>query len=267
MYKGRRTGRRKGVSTVIGMAIFLIIFAMAASYTFIWTQYFADYSSAVKAQIESEQLRGSERLVVEVNVNGSSYWLNVSNPTAQVAVVTQVWSNHSYQTGEWGVPAFGWSRINITSISNPDGNFKVVTLRGNVFPGTYTPPGTAVAGRWAVNWYNSSGPLGTSYLENLNLNFRWYKDVVNSTGAIGFNASAKVVALNDTAYILMKAPLADSVQVNVSINGETRTKGPVITIKDLTPWNTYQLNVTLWTANQVDMDLSVSFIGLDFAKE
>ncbi|MEN3052136.1 MAG: hypothetical protein ABC596_10045, partial [Candidatus Methanosuratincola petrocarbonis] len=173
MYKGRRTGRRKGVSTVIGMAIFLIIFAMAASYTFIWTQYFADYSSAVKAQIESEQLRGSERLGVEVNVNGSSYWLNVSNPTAQVAVVTQVWSNHQYQTGEWGIPAFGWTRINVTpAISNPDGNFKVVTLRGNIFEGTYSPPGTEVAGRWRLVWYNGSGVFGTSYMGSLNL--RWY---------------------------------------------------------------------------------------------
>ncbi len=266
MYKGRRTGRRKGVSTVIGMAIFLIIFAMAASYTFIWTQYFADYSSAVKAQIESEQLRGSERLVVEVNVNGSSYWLNVSNPTAQVAVVTQVWSNHQYQTGEWGIPAFGWTRINVTpAISNPDGNFKVVTLRGNIFEGTYSPPGTEVAGRWRLVWYNGSGVFGTSYMGSLNL--RWYKEVGSITGATGFNASAKVVALNETAYILIKAPLAESVQVNVSVNGEERTKAPIVVITGLIPWKAYELNVSVWTENLVDMDLSVSLIGLDFARD
>lgn len=267
MYKGRRTGRRKGVSTVIGMAIFLIIFAMAASYTFIWTQYFADYSSAVKAQIESEQLRSSERLVVDVKMEGGSYWLNVSNPTAQVAVVTQVWSNHQYQTGEWGIPAFGWSRINITSISNPDGNFKVVTLRGNIFEGTYSPPGTEVAGRWSLVWYNSSGTLGSSYVDTLSLNFRWYKEMVNVTGPIGFNASTKVVALDNTAYILMKAPLAESVKVNASINGQLGTKAPVMVVTNLTQWNTYLLNVSVWTENLVDMDLSVSFIGLDFAKE
>ncbi|MEN3053443.1 MAG: hypothetical protein ABC606_06470 [Candidatus Methanosuratincola petrocarbonis] len=266
MRKSGRAGRRKGVSTVIGMAIFLIIFAMAASYTFIWTQYFADYGIAVRYQIEAERLRSSERLAVEVNMNGSSYWLNVSNPTAQVAVVTQVWSNHQNQTGEWGIPAFGWTRINISSsISNPDGNFRVVTLRGNVFEGSYSPPGTDFAGRWSVVWYNESGILGWSSMDTLNM--RWYKDLGSVTNAIGFNASARVVALNETAYILIKAPLAESVQVNISINGEERTKTPIMVVTGLIPWKTYQLNVTVWTENLVDMDLSVSLIGLDIARE
>ncbi|MEN3062581.1 MAG: hypothetical protein ABC595_05815 [Candidatus Methanosuratincola petrocarbonis] len=266
MYKIRRKGRRKGVSTVIGMAIFLIIFAMAASYTFIWTQYFADYSSAVKTQIESQQLRSAERLIVEVYNGSSGYWLNVSNPTAQVAVVTQVWSNHSYQTGEWGIPAFGWSRINITpAISNPDGNFKVVTLRGNVFAGTYTPLGGAMEGRWNLIWYNDTGVIGKSYIDNLNINMRWHR----MDSPIGFNASTRVKALDSEAFVLVKFPISSNATLKISTgSGEPQELGvgvnQIIIPEDVT--QPFDLNIYVWVEG-VEMDMAITFIGLDFATD
>jgi len=254
---------RKGVSTVIGMAIFLIIFAMAASYTFVWTQYFSDYGNAVKGQIEFVQLKGSETLEVAVIKNSSGTWLNVTNPTGNVIVVSQVWSNHNNITGEWGVPPFGYVMINASAIEGGD-SYKVVTMRGNVFSGRYSPPGSPMEGRWLLKWYNSTGEIGTSYLDDLNINMRWYKSY---TGMIGFNASTKLVALNESALILVKAPLSDSVQLNVSIAGMELVKPSIVYVSNLTIGKTYDAEIRMITNDAVDMDLSITFIGLDFAKD
>ncbi|MEN3035512.1 MAG: hypothetical protein ABC537_04330 [Candidatus Methanosuratincola sp.] len=254
---------RKGVSTVIGMAIFLIIFAMAVSYTFVWTQYFSDYGNAVKGQIEFAQLKGSETLEVAVMKNSSGTWLNVTNPTGNVIVVSQVWSNHQNITGEWGVPPFGYVMIDVSAIEGGDG-FKVVTMRGNVFSGMYSPLGSPMEGRWLLKWYNSTGEIGVSYLDDLNINMRWYKGY---TGTIGFNASAKLVAINESALILVKAPLAESVQLNITFAGQEYAKPSIVYVSDLTIGKTYDAEISMSTNDAVDMDLSITFIGLDFAKD
>lgn len=255
---------RTGVSTVIGMAIFLIIFAMAASYTFVWTQYFSEYGAAVKGQIEFNQLRNSEALEVNVFKNGTDTLLNVTNPTGNVIVVTQVWSNHTSITGEWGIPQFGYAIINATPIKVQDGKFKVVTSRGNVFSGAYAPPGSPMEGRWLVKWYNASGPIGVSYMDGLDINMRWYKGV---TGMFGFNASTRVVALNETAIVLVKVPLVSSVELNITAANQSREKPNIMYISNLTVGKAYNIEVRMRTNDTVDMDLSITFIGLDFARD
>ncbi|MDH7555406.1 MAG: hypothetical protein QHG94_00500 [Candidatus Methanosuratincola sp.] len=257
-------GGKRGVSTVIGMAIFLIIFAMAVSYTFVWTQYFSDYGAAVKGQIEFNQLRNSESLEVAVFKNGSDTLLNVTNPTGNVIVVTQVWSNHYNITGEWGIPPFGYATINATPIQGQNGEFKVVTSRGNVFSGAYAPPGSPMEGRWLIKWYNSTGPIGVGYLDELNINMRWYK---GSTGMVGFNASTKFVALNQTAIVLVKVPLVSSVELNITAAGEEKVKPNIMYITNLTVGKTYDMEIRMRTYDTVDMDLSLIFIGMDFARD
>ncbi|MEN3056481.1 MAG: hypothetical protein ABC542_02165 [Candidatus Methanosuratincola petrocarbonis] len=255
---------RKGVSTVIGMAIFLIIFAMAVSYTFVWTQYFSDYGNAVKGQIEFAQQRGSERLEVAVIKNVSGTFLNVTNPTGNVIVVSQIWSGHNNITGEWGVPPFGYKMIDVSAIDGGE-EFKAVTTRGNLFSGKYSPPGSPMEGRWLLKWYNSTGDLGVSYLDDLNINMRWYKGV---TGTIGFNATAKLVALNESAVVLIKLPAVEAgVELNITIAGQEKVKPSIIHISNLTVGKTYDVEIRMRTNDAVDMDLSLTFIGLDFAKD
>jgi len=261
-----RRNSRKGVSTVIGMAIFLVIFAMSASYTLIWTQHFSDYSNAVKGQLEFEQLRSSERLTVEVFKDDSGYWLKVSNPTGQVVVVTQVWSNHKYQTGEWGIPPFGSARIDV-SMSGHDDNFKLVTSRGNVFSGSYVPVGGPRPGWWSVEWYNISTPLGSSAWYNLDINLHWYR---YTNTYLGFNATSKLRVVNETPRVVIKEDLLPSVNLTIMVNDEIKKLGDwkeaIYNITNVIEGETYEFTILLNTTGyDDDFDLSIAFIGLDFA--
>ena len=126
--------RRRGVSTVIGMSIFLLIFTMAIAYTFMWTQDFANYSDTAKEQLEFENQRNREQLIVSydgLRIGDNSY-ITVENPTAVVVIVSQVWNNHQLVNSTLtGVPPF--SSVNITVPLTIYQSFTVVTIKGNLF--------------------------------------------------------------------------------------------------------------------------------------
>lgn len=264
-----RKNDREGVSTVIGMAIFLVIFAMSASYTLIWTQQFSDYSNAVKDQIEFEQMRNAERLSVEVFKNSTNWWLNVSNPTSQVIVVTQVWSNHNKQTGEWGIPPLGWALIDIEIVDH-DNNFKLVTSRGNIFSGKYVTVGGPQPGWWDVTWYNSSIKLGKSAWYNLDIYVNWYK--ANNT-YLGFEANSKLRVISETnPYIVIKEDLPSKVNLTILVDGVVKKnytdKSQIYNISDVIEGKTYDFTILLNTTGyDDDLELAIAFIGLDFAKD
>lgn len=128
--------RRRGVSTVIGMSIFLLIFTMAIAYTFMWTQDFANYSDTAKEQLEFENQRNREQLAIFYDNlpigGGNDRYITVSNPTSVVIIVAQVWNNHQLVNSTLtGVPPF--SSVNITFPYTIYDDFTVVTTKGNLF--------------------------------------------------------------------------------------------------------------------------------------
>lgn len=256
-----RKARSKGVSTVIGMAIFLTIFALAASYTFVWSQQLADYGSAAKRQLEMQQQRSAESLIVEVveSQQGVLY-LDLINPTDQVVIVTQVWSAHKCQEGEWGIPPFSRGSINIT-ISNPGDAFKVVTLRGNVF----SAEKQVSVQRWKVTWYNATGTIGQSYWNNLDISVKWIGDL----GSLGFNATTSVVTLGSDLPVLVRKTQGIPITIKLGNLEYNITQSAAdffkfkISPSDINSVQT--LTVYLPPTNQ-DVEVFIHFFNLDFAR-
>lgn len=214
--------KRKGVSTVIGAAIFLLIFTLAVSAVFVWTQSYANYVEAAREESAFVVEKNMEELMLMFLNSSGKLAVIARNPTPMTIIVTQVWSNHSVQTGEWIIPAK--SRVTISTTLDYKGMIlsKVVTSRGNVFSGTQTIGEGEVggelseedimeAGRWYVQWYNLSArqvfdtKLGNSYWQSLSITFSWgaaeNDPIFGPYTQVGFNATTRVVALGTKMYI------------------------------------------------------------------
>jgi hypothetical protein len=214
--------KRKGVSTVIGAAIFLLIFTLAVSAVFVWTQSYANYVEAAREESAFVVEKNMEELMLMFLNSSGKLAVIARNPTPMTIIVTQVWSNHSVQTGEWVIPAK--SRVTISTTLDYKGMIlsKVVTSRGNVFSGTQTigegegggelsEEDIMEAGRWYVQWYNLSArrvfdtKLGNSYWQSLSITFAWGSaandPIFGPYTKVGFNATTQVVALGTKMYI------------------------------------------------------------------
>jgi hypothetical protein len=216
---------RKGVSTVVGMTIFMLLFAIAVAYIFIWSQNSGTYIDTVKKQVDFERSRLTENLIVSAK-NLTS--VMIENPTAQVIVVTQVWSNNSIiWQGERGISPFGSVEIVNDSATTGNGNFTVITYRGNIFSGGLRAQlDVATRRSWEVSWYWNdsvgsvahtawlpsnlvlSTKVGITYWYDLNLDYEW--DYLNnpviakiynmSDGtALGFVAKTTLIKLSDNS--------------------------------------------------------------------
>lgn len=234
---------KKGVSTVVGMAIFVLIFALVASYSFIWTGELNSYIENVRADLREGQIRAQELLVVNP-INETA--ISVNNPTSEVIVVTQIWSGHDLLwIGQRGVPPF--SNVTFPSFdrSQTDGTFRVITLRGNIFSGSYSDMMEKIQKRtWIVSWYSNTtdrenesvGPLelnqselvGTGYFYDLGIGWEWTDDAAvvanyyyNSTNTIGFIAKAMLVKTTDESQNATIRFLLDPHSlINFQINGK-----------------------------------------------
>lgn len=204
------------------MTLFVLIFALAVSYAFIWSQNFAGYVDTLRKELGNEMIRSGEQIVVSP-FNSTS--LTISNPTSEVVVVTQVWSNKTLLwLGERGISPFGSTYYNFNG-SNADGQFKVVTSRGNIFSGSAVDQFQKSINRaWQVEWYynytfagsanpwpnyqemvNRSIHIGTSYWYDLGFVWEWefgspvISNQYNLTNdvAIGFIANATVIKTSD----------------------------------------------------------------------
>ena len=272
-----------GVSTVIGAGIFLLLFILSTSAIVLLSQSLVNYVEAVREESGFVVEKSMEELVL-IFVNSSGKLALVArNPTQQTIIVTQIWSNHSVERGEWVVPPKG--RVNI----NTDLDFagmalsKVVTSRGNIFSGAQTvgdgggvipgPEEVIDSGRWYVQWYKLSArrvfdtKLGESYWQSLSITFQWgsaaLDPIVGPYSKVGFNATTRVVSLGSKMY------------ANWYVNEDIR-----VIIKELnidTGWNTgsgyleanvspgsvYTVTVlySRWTGPAY---MTLNFIGADF---
>lgn len=242
--------RRKGVSTIIGITIFLLIFAIAVSYTFAWTQNTGSYLQTVNQQVDLDRLKIGENLVVSA-INTTA--LTITNPTANVIVVDQIWSGGlKVWSGEQGISGYGNWTINTSS---GNGQFTVITLRGNIFSGGLQSQLAAATQRaWQVSWYYNSllinqppmpanlssysSFVGQSYWYDLNLAWGWtaFNNPViggnyslTPNAMIGFIANASVIKLSDSssnATINVYIGSNSWVAVGVDINWSNPTTFP-----------------------------------------
>lgn len=226
-HKGSLGGRRrsrKGVSTVVGMTIFLLMFAIAVAYIFAWSQNSGAYIDTVKHQVDFEMSRLTENLEVTA-INYTSVF--VENPTTNVIVVTQLWTNNTLTwSGNKGISPLGnWT---FTGNQTGDGNYKVVTYRGNIFSGGLESQlNLATRRSWEVSWYwngnmsqinhtamlpidmRSYQKIGTTYWYDLSLAYDWnylsnpvIEKVYNMTDGVmlGFVAKTTLIKLSNSSY-------------------------------------------------------------------
>ncbi|MEM3366389.1 MAG: hypothetical protein QXM93_08230 [Candidatus Methanomethyliaceae archaeon] len=208
--------RDKAVGTIIGATIFLGIFLVSVSLLLFWMQSYANYAGAVLKETGFEVERAREELVLTFLNSTAKLKVIARNPTPYTIIITQVWSNHSFQTGEWVVPAKGSAEINTTLDYVGMALCKVVTSRGNIFSGPQTigedlEEYMIEAGRWYVQWYNLSArhvfdmKLGESYWQSLSIAFQWGSTqndpIFGGYTKVGFNATTRVVALGTKMYI------------------------------------------------------------------
>jgi len=210
---------------VIGAMIFLLIFTVAMTAMLAWAQSYANYIDTVREDQEFQNLRMMEELKLSFMNSSGMLLVEASNPTPRTIVITQIWSNHTVQTGEWAVPAKMRVSINTTIPYVSMTASKVVTSRGNLFSGTQASEGEGggvggtglsvidimEAGRWYVQWYNLSErkvfdtKLGESYWETASLTFTWgaasNDPIFGPYTKVGFNATTRVVTLNSTVYL------------------------------------------------------------------
>lgn len=198
---------QKGLSTVIGMSIFLLIFAIAVTFTYTWTQNTAGYLNTAQNEFNYNVLKSNENLYI--NITDQTH-ISLINPTSNYILATQLWDNHhNYYSINMGMPGFTTSSP-IPVINTTNSNFTVITSRGNVFS---TVPKYSIfntnnnytisvnsAGRWNISLYAGTS---TFYPILIPGNFTWDTlsfslnfgpaSVLTSSGAqLGINASTYI---------------------------------------------------------------------------
>lgn len=126
---------RKGVSTTIGMAMFMLIFALTVSNLFVFSQRFVNYIETAKTELDFQNQRAQEYLIVIPTGSDTSASIQIINPTSQLILVTQIWSKNQVLQDQMVIPAFGKQVIAFNAPLTNDGNFTVITSRGNAFAG------------------------------------------------------------------------------------------------------------------------------------
>lgn len=229
---GNRSHGRKGISTIIGIVIFFLIFMLAVSSTFVWTDNTSKYLQSAKAELEQERLRASENLMYAVT---NDTHIMLVNPTSMLVVVNQIWDDNHTQVwnGSTIVPAFDQMYMNLGNTTGH--SYKVVSARGNIFDQKYlgamtnaTQPANVTylgGGGWNVSWftyYNGSSPglisLGNNTHDSLDFSYTlggtWSFGGPEYTRA-GFNATTKVTALTNTIWVYVF--LFDGISTQLSV--------------------------------------------------
>jgi hypothetical protein len=280
--------RRKGVSTIIGITIFLLIFAIAVSYTFVWTQNTGNYLQTVNQQVDLDRLKIGENLVVSA-INATA--LTITNPTANVIIVYQIWSNgQPVWSGQQGISGYGnWT----TSTSSGNGQFKVITMRGNIFSGgLQSQLATATQRAWQVNWYynnvnssinpppmpanlSSSSLVGQSYWYDLNLAWGWtaFNNPViggnynmTSNVMIGFIANASVIKLSDSnSSATINYYIDNSSKVAIGVDGSVPASWNTTASITGTQYSVHTVTVYFYGFGMSDTKLKLNIVNATFA--
>ncbi len=229
----------RGVSTIIGIVIFFLIFMLAVSSTFVWTDSTSKYLQSAKAELDQERLRASENLMYAV---ANDTHILIVNSTSMLVVVNQIWDNEHLQiyNGSTIVPAFDQIYMNVTNTTGH--SYKIVTSRGNIFDQRYLGNTNAsqptnvtyiAGGGWNISWfsyYNGSTPgiwrIGNT--THSSLDFSFTLGGTSTFGGLtytraGFNATTKITAQSST--IATYAYLNDGASTELSYANLTISNG------------------------------------------
>jgi hypothetical protein len=201
---------KKGIGSLVGMAIFLLLFSMAVSYVYLWSQNTVQHVTTFKEQSALDDAKLRENLLI-TPINSKA--LNITNPTTQTIVVSQIWSNHSLiWSGNLAIAPFS-SNLFSNPSSPANGAFEVVTTLGNIFNGGLTQQFSAATLRtWQVTVFNNiiTPPVnatdlasklsnGTSFWNDLSYSWVWSSST--PMGLIANTTVMKTSGINSNATI------------------------------------------------------------------
>jgi hypothetical protein len=281
-----RSGRR-GVSTIIGITIFLLIFAIAVSYTFAWNQQVGNYLNAVKTQVDLNQQQASEKLIVSPY---NDTFLTIYNPTVNTIVVREIRTGgQDVWNVSQGIPPYSsWSPPNIAS---GNGNFEVVTVRGNIFSGSAsTTPSSQV---WQVSWYwnnvtafpnnppkdplqlRFNNIIGQTYWYDVNINWNWRifnnpviaGNIIMKPGVMmGFVANTTMIKLSDSSSnATINYFIAGDSNAAVGVDGSVPTSwGTTMNITG-PQYSTHVVTVYFYFNGTADTYLQLNVVNATFA--
>jgi hypothetical protein len=213
---GSRGGSRKGISTVVAIAIFFMLFALALTTVFTWQNMLIEYSEVSAQQLSLDNLKVGEKLDVQII---DSTALLLTNPSEQTVRVLHVLSDNALVwNGSFDVGPFASAILRHSTAGGS--TYRVVTMRGNIFSAGLDEQRAALSDQaWHVtflmndttssfstpyDWSNST-VVGETYWYNTNLNWEWnytskvFGNLTYSAGTcIGFVATAKLVIVNES---------------------------------------------------------------------
>ena len=277
--KRSMSARKNGVSSVLGMALFFLLFVLAMSFTYIWTQNSSSYADNVKAEMQFDTLRAGEQLNITA-LNNSS--IIVSNPTAHLIVVRQVWnSSHGLVYDDvLGTPVSAMKNVTFNNLISNNSFFKVVTSRGNIFGSTVLNvtasnqpiifPQTT-ANIWNVTFWagNNSNPVGNATWYTLSFSRTWSLAGWGNQ-KFGFNASTNIMssATNVNVSITLLGGNYPS-NVTISLNGIVTTfTSSNFTSFNVTANQTYPITIS-YSNNATVTDpqtITIMIVGANFAR-
>ncbi len=209
---------RKGISTVVAIAIFFMIFAMAMTTVYAWQLMLADYSEVGIQQLSQDNMRVSERLEVDIL---NPYALLLTNPTSQTVKVLHVISDSQLiWQGSFDVGPFSSATLYHSQAGGE--TYRLATMRGNIFSAGLDEKSAVLAEEaWHVtflmndthSWFSTpyawgnSTAVGETYWYNANINWEWnytskaFGNMNVSSGACyGFVATATFVKVVNSSY-------------------------------------------------------------------
>jgi hypothetical protein len=285
--------RDKGISSLIGITLFIIIFTVAMIYIFAWTQSTSSYADVVKNEIDYEQQRAAEMLqVLTIDQSAGQSTINMINPTSHLIVVRQVWSSSHSQVWNGNVSIQPFSNYVLSSLPSIDGNFKVITLRGNIFYSTFQiNEGVSTTinqtGHWDVEFWvgatNSSIPIIVGNSTWYELSFSrvygrsvgWGAQSYNQT--FGFWASTHIKPSNGSNNINISVSLISPGESANSMTILLANSSGSYLIANFTSSNFAQFNVNPnskyyiqinymnYALSPLPQTITVTIVGADFA--
>jgi hypothetical protein len=279
--------KRRGVSTLIGIAIFLMICTFIVGYTVTWTQIASTSATAATSEMAFEQQRAAEILsATSQNSTNSNFTIIVYNPTTTPINITQIWNSTSYEwNGAWLVPPL--TSINIYNKTSNNGFFTLITARGNVFYITppsnqtniYTPKSNWNVAFWATNSSGYTFNLGNTTFNDLSFTV----NLVNiSFGTnikqFGFNATTNIIPLYGDTSITVGISLFNPVSpsnpgtnlINVTLTNLSNSSkmsyyfnsSGFYTFTPIDPSKIY--DVQIFTNSSTSQTITVTIVGADF---
>lgn len=257
----------KGVSTIIATGIFIILFMTSTLTMLLIFRNYVNYFEAVKEEGEFLINKMSEKLILEFKNSSGNLLVKAFNPTAKPVIITQVWSNHSFQMGEWMVPSQG--NITISTNINYTEKCKVVTSYGNIFtaekPIVETPM-APIMGRWYVQWYDYdfTTKIGESYWYDLS--FEWSNLYYYGYSRVAFNATTNVTALSSIISItVFLAAGTDHARIIIDgVDSGWKTGKTTFLVEKTTSPGARHTMIILYRGSP-PLGISINIVNADFA--